>query len=267
VDYALRESARTPAPAELEHWRRTLAGADPLSGPEPDLSPPLHRTGRAHARTVRLSGPECARIAGLSRVFRCTPFATVLACYAGALHGAGAAPDLVVAIPFSGRMRAEDHRLVGFLVNVLPIRLHCDESTTLTRLLAEVREAYLTASEHADVPYERIVAASVVRRIPRRTQLAQVAYDLHPAPALPDFPGVAAAEWHLEPVATRLEVELHVTFARDGATAHVLASADLFTADTAEYLRAVFGQVVARWPADPGTPLGRVLPAVEEGPS
>jgi hypothetical protein len=47
----------------------------------------------------------------------------------------------------------------------------------------------------------------------------------------------------------------------------VLASADLFTADTAEYLRAVFGQVVARWPADPGTPLGRVLPAVEEDPS
>lgn len=268
LDYtrSQHESA-DPAPAKLKHWRRELAGVDPLSGPEPDFPVASRTTDRAHAVGFRLPAPAWARIDQLSRRFRCTPFMTVLACYAGALHEVGASADLVVATPASGRLDAKYHRLVGFLVNVVPLRVRCDESSTLAGLLAEVRETCLTASEYNDVPFERIVAVSGVRRFPRRPALAQVLYDLHPRPPLPELPGVTTIEWQVPPVATRLEVELHVSYAQDGAVGHLLASADLFDAETAEWFCDIVQQVVTRWTAEPETPLGRILLATEEEPA
>ncbi|MFT7836865.1 condensation domain-containing protein [Saccharothrix sp. BKS2] len=255
TDHARR--ARPEPTAALAHWRAELAGVPALSGPRPDLPPPARRGGLAHARRVELPAEVCAAVAGVARQARATPFQVLLGCFAAVLTGADDPPaaETVVGVPVAGRLDPADHRLVGFLVNVVPVRIACPPATTLRELTGRVRRTVLDAADHADAPFDRIAAAAGLPPTPRRARLAQSVFDLHAPAEPPRFPGARTA-WHpVPPTRTRYEVELHLDFTRSGATGHLLTSADLFTADSAEFFRDSFEETARRWTADPGAAL------------
>ncbi|MEX5636131.1 condensation domain-containing protein [Parafrankia sp. FMc2] len=260
-DYVQAEQARAGEIAEHERfWRTRLAGAG-VPGPGLIEYPAeWRRTDEALSAAFTLPGELTARIAELSRRQRCTAFMTVLSVWAGLLTTNSGAAEITVATASSGRLRPEDHGLVGFLVNVVPIRIGCTSEMSLTRLLATVRDACLTASEHNELPYERIVAASRAPRLPNRPTLAQVVFDLHPGAPVPALPGLRASEWPIAARSLRFELELHVTYDRGGADGVLLAAADLFEPDTVERHRDAFVDLLDRWTAEPERALADLIP-------
>ena len=105
----------------------------------------------------------------------------------------------MVGTPTNGRHMPELQQIVGNLVNMLPIRTQISPGATFKQVLAGVREAYLAALEHEDLPFNKLVQLLGIQRAPNRTPLFQaiVAVNAQPAAsngAKPEFSPVLEEE-------------------------------------------------------------------------
>jgi len=106
-------------------------------------------------------------------------FAVVLQRYSGQR-------DLVIGTPLAGRSRPALEPLIGFFVNVLPLRLHLGEQQSVRALLRQVREVCLGAYEHQELPFERLVEELHPQRSLQAHPLFPVLFILQNTPQVPE---------------------------------------------------------------------------------
>lgn len=161
-DYARSQRALDMS-ARLDYWRRTLEGY------EDSLELPTTHTRRARSGTTsqsfvhRYSSEFAQNLDRLSRRHGCTIFMSLLAALGVTLSRYTNRDDLCIGTTTSNRTDVEFEPLIGFFINILPLRLHIDEQSSVGALLKAVRAQVLTAFEHA-VPFERILQATDVAR-------------------------------------------------------------------------------------------------------
>ncbi|MER7577578.1 condensation domain-containing protein [Streptomyces sp. NPDC126514] len=259
LDFALSRSADPEPPAaHLAYWTYELNGAPSALELPYDFPPGLRTTGAAHVTTFDLPADAVTRMGKLALHHRCTPFMAMLACYAAMLCGYGETREVMIAAPVAERFDSDEAaQLMGFLVNLVPLRISCLPGDTMPSLLKRTRETCLNAAEFP-VPFERAVALSKVPRLPYRTPLAQAAFDLHRPAPLPSLSGLDVAERPIRAVTTRFGIELHLEHHRDASQGTLLVSADLFHRDAADVLAETFTSLVTAWPAAPHMPLHTV---------
>src|SRR3546814_1777247 len=90
--------------------------------------------------------------------------------------------DLVVGADVAGREQPELERLIGFFVNVLPLRARLDADATCASFLAQTQDNLLSALEHQDLPFDQIVEASGVPRHKSMNPLLQVLFVMNNVP-------------------------------------------------------------------------------------
>jgi amino acid adenylation domain-containing protein len=172
-DYAVSQRARDMS-AHLEYWRRTLAGYEDC------LELPTERTrqaksGKKSARLVyRHSNEFALELERFSRRHGCTIFMSLLAALGVTLSRYTHKADLCIGTTTSNRTELELEPLVGFFINILPLRLHIDEQSSVEALLKTVRGAVLSSFDHQNVPFERILQASGVARRGSANPLAPI---------------------------------------------------------------------------------------------
>jgi acyl carrier protein len=81
--------------------------------------------------------------------------------------------DLVIGIPLAGRTEPGADKLIGLLVNMLPIRVDVGGEPTFAALLGRVRQASVDGYAHADAPLDVLVKELDIPRDPRHTPLFQ----------------------------------------------------------------------------------------------
>jgi non-ribosomal peptide synthetase component F len=74
----------------------------------------------------------------------------------------------------ASREQAELESLIGFFVNTLVLRDILDPQEVFSELLQKVKNTTVQAYEHQDVPFEKVVEATVKERDPSRNPLFQV---------------------------------------------------------------------------------------------
>ena len=128
-----------------------------------------------------------------------------------------------------------------------------------------MREFWLGALDHQDVPFERLVEVLAPERSLARHPLFQVNLTVqNNAPAVLALPGVLAAPLPSEDPATRFDLQVSLTELRDeqglpaGLDGVVSAAADLFDVSTAAAVSGRFARVLAALAADPKARLRQV---------
>jgi acyl carrier protein len=234
--------------AELvRYWRDVLAGVPdqlrlPLDRPRPATR------GFAGARLpFTLPADEVARLREFAGANEVSLFAVLAAALALVLRRHTGQDDLVIGFPASRRQHAETHELVGYLINMVPLRVRLSGGQRLHDLVTRVNADVLDAYEHADLPLDRIVDAVAAPKPPGHPPLAQVALVLAPGPdeAVP-VPGLAVERRDLATGTSKFDLTWYVE-EKDGAlTGYVEYATEVRDAETVRRLCRHVGVVLAR---------------------
>ncbi|HEX7239303.1 MAG TPA: amino acid adenylation domain-containing protein, partial [Longimicrobiaceae bacterium] len=143
--------------------------------------------------------------------------------------------------------------LIGFFVNMLPLRGRLDGEPGFVELLRRVREAALGAFSHQELPFERLVEELGTERSLTHTPVFQVTFSLERAPGRDG--GLSLGGVELEPFGTgegaaKFDLQLALLDGGEGALAgSVAVRAALWEAETVErmvrHFEVLLGEVVA----------------------
>jgi Condensation domain len=253
---------------QVAYWRDALAGAPErmvLPASRPRLAVPGHR---GHAVALHVPADVHRPLAALTRAHGATMSMVVHAALAVLLARLGAGTDIPLGTAVAGRADVALDELVGFFVNTLVLRTDLSGNPSFIELLNRVRECWLGALDHQDVPFERLVEDLAPARSAARHPLFQVMFavqDNTPATlVLPGLrvgalPGVPAG---MVPARFDLEFSVAATFDTHGKPAglrgSVTAASDLFTPQMAGSIARWFERVLTAVAADPEARLHRV---------
>jgi hypothetical protein len=193
-DYAVwranRDSAR--ADGDLEWWREHLADAPTaVDLPRDRPRPPVQTYTGAFASKPFTDAAD-AGVRTLATRTGATPSVVVLAAVGEALHRLTGRADNVIGAVLADRRLTEFHDLIGFFVDLVPLRLRPGAADFASDVRASLDEL-LAVQAHPGVPLERIVDGLGLPRDPSRAPLVQVLFNVFnfTQPQL-DLPGLSA---------------------------------------------------------------------------
>lgn len=266
ADHAVRQRALlAPAPegpGRLErltaHWRTALADLpEECTLPADRPRPAAPRGDGAHVTATVDAGlhRELLRLADREGA---SLFMVVHGALGALLTRCGAGEDIVVGTPVAGRDDPALDDVIGLFTNTLVLRADTSGDPAFRELLARLRASDLSALDHQDLPFDRLVDELNPPRRPARHPLFQVMLALqNNERAVLRLDG---RELPLRPTATgTAKFDLFVDVleryddsgAPDGLDLHVEYATDLYDAATAEAFTGALHQVLQAVSADP----------------
>lgn len=218
---------------EIVYWKRRLGSTPPQLRLQTDHPRPERQSYRGGRLTFHVPGETLEPLRRLSRRQGVTLFMTLLAAFKVLLSQLAKQTDILVGTDVANRNRAETEQLVGFFVNLLPLRTDLSGNPSFVQLLGRVRETALGAYAHQDVPFEKIVDALKLTRDLGRNPLVQVLFVLQnvPPPSL-QLAGVSVESLEFEHEVSRFDVGLFMEETEDGCAGLWKFSRDLFEFET-----------------------------------
>ncbi|MEV1145696.1 amino acid adenylation domain-containing protein [Micromonospora sp. NPDC049799] len=242
---------------DMRYWREQLDGvASVLEVPTDRPRPPVQTfRGAVHARVLP---PRTAdELRRFSQARGATLAMTVLSALKALLWRYTGQRDICVGTPVAGRVRAELEPMVGFFVNMLPLRTSIDGDWTFEELLRQVRRTALSAYDHQEVPFERLVDLVDAPRDLSRNPLFQVMFNLLNLPEQRDLgtTGLRMVPFAVEPGIAQQDLALYAYEVAEGLRFRLEYNTDLFDAATAERMMGHLETLLAAAVADPGARL------------
>ena len=269
-DYAVWQQSR-PLQADAAWWMQTLAGVPDGIALGWDHPPSGQRAFRGEL-VEGLLDPGLAKALRAQAGRRGTTLSSaVLALYLLSLYRLSGQGDLCVGMSMANRHPQELERLIGFFVNLLPVRVQIGPGMAFDALLDGVAGAVTSALEHHDYPFDLLVQQLNPQREATRQPLVNVVYayqnfddvtleDQGPrSPA--DTDTEAGTGLRLDPLefgyrTAKFDLTLFVTEGVDGLRLQLEYDSDLFEARTAQrYLDLLerFARLAAASPEQPKT--------------
>ncbi|SCF07752.1 amino acid adenylation domain-containing protein [Micromonospora haikouensis] len=266
--------------ALTDFWRavvRDLPRLDLPLAPRPDPAvsarrgPPSAGVGtstsghRGGHLTVAIGRELSGRLNELRQATGGSPFMLVLAALVAVLRLVSGQDDIVVGTLAAGRTRPEWERVVGYFVNVLPLRFTVAGQPSFRELWAHVRRRVQDAYAHQELPYERVRELLRTERSAGPTGPIRVLCTPQlPAPRL-DLPGLAARTHDLRLGNTPFDLVIEVGTGPDGLQVAFQFDRALLGADSVALLGRHLRTVLARIVGAPDVACADLLPGAPDG--
>ncbi|MGX6999429.1 amino acid adenylation domain-containing protein [Caballeronia sp. KNU42] len=263
ADYAAWQREQLAPPRlhiEQDFWRTYLGNAPhflalPADRPRPPIA--SHDGGTVRLTLSRETG---ARVMTLASANGMTPFAVLLASFQLFLHKLTGQPDLLIGTDVAGRDRTELEGLIGFFINVLPVRsrISADISNTanFNAWLDTAKHSAWEALEHRALPFDRIVDALAVSRRRDANPLLQMLFVLRDLPRKnTSVPGLAIELLRAQTTQSKFDMALFVEPVDGGFEVEWVYASSLFLRSTVERWFASWRDLLDRVSSDPDAPL------------
>ena len=161
---------------QLGFWREHLKGNPPTIELATDF--PRRQSIESNGQTLTrfLSKELETSLRALAKREEATLFMVLLAAFNALLYRYTGQEDIVVSSPMAGRNRVELEGLIGFFVNILPLRTNLSGNPSFAALLRQVREVTLEGCAHQDAPFDYIVKELHPERAASHTPFARVIF-------------------------------------------------------------------------------------------
>jgi non-ribosomal peptide synthetase component F len=194
-----------------------------------------------------LSGELTQRLRELSRGEGVTLFMTLLAGFKTLLYKYTGQEDVIVGTAIANRNRAEIEPLIGFFVNMLPLRTDLRGNPRFKELLRRVKEVALGGYAHQDLPYEKMVEELRPERAGSQMPLFNVGFGVQNAPGAElKMKGLKIEMMAVEEQRARMDLTLWVTEGREGLEVDWTYSTDLFRKEMVIRMQSHFETLLSR---------------------
>ncbi|WNW10413.1 amino acid adenylation domain-containing protein [Pseudomonas sp. DTU_2021_1001937_2_SI_NGA_ILE_001] len=185
ADYAHWQ--RSPAQQRLlaqaiDYWRHQLAGAPTLIPLPLDYPRPARPDYQGAALQQRFSAAQTQALKAYAQAHKATLFMVLLNAFNSLMQRATGAQDFIVGTDLANREHPALENLIGFFVNVLPIRARLDAGERFDTRLQRLRDDCLAAFQHQQVPFDKLVETLQPPRQPGVNPLVQVLFVMQNTP-------------------------------------------------------------------------------------
>jgi hypothetical protein len=240
-------------------WQTQLAAAPERLGLPLDRPRPAFPSFAGERRTYRFSPALAQAVVKLGAAHGATSFVTLLAAFQTLLHRYNGQDDIYVGSVFTGRGRGELGNVLGYFSNVLPLGAHFAADPTFLELLAQVREAYLFALDHSDVPFERLAveidARSATERVGTFSAMFATVAD---GSAVPLLEGLSLTPIAIEHETAKLDLMVGIAVTQDGLSLSVEYRTQLLDGSTIDRMLENFETLLEGIVDDPSQRVSRL---------
>lgn len=160
----------------------------------------------------------------------CSPFVGFLSIFELLLYRYTYQKDIVLGSPFSDRLRFDLGGVVGFYSNTLILRTILRDEDSFLEIMTKNRNTVLSAYEHSDIPFEKIVDAIACDRSLEKNPLFQVMFTYNPYISHDDvkFDGLETKIQPIDYNTSKFDLTLFVNELADGIELVFEYSTELF---------------------------------------
>ncbi|HWF75458.1 MAG TPA: condensation domain-containing protein [Solirubrobacteraceae bacterium] len=248
-----------------DYWRERLTGALLPPLPRRDSEVPLLERRTAVQRAT-IPGGAVRALQRFARARGTAAFTCLLAIYYALLSSRFGAGDFSVGSIFANRVRREAQSTVGFLSNMVVLRMRADPSMTLAELVAAADEAVIGAFAHQALPFQMLPLHTLD---PGSMRADSVVFQLFAGPMAP----AVRAGLQFEPVidvpagiGSRWEFELSAFPAGDELSLLLCFAEDLYDPEWARAFLDAYVELAVRAAAAPSAPPGGQRPGRPRAP-
>ncbi|BBH45218.1 non-ribosomal peptide synthetase [Pseudomonas sp. KU43P] len=251
-DYALWQAECERAgllQAPAQWWRDALHGSSGRLGLPTDLPRPAQASQAGENHTFDLPQATVEAVRARAAQLGVTPYMLLLAAFQLLMHRASGQHDLLLGADVAGREHSDLEALIGFFVNVLPLRSQLDEQLDFAAWLARTRSTLLDASAQQALPFDLIVEAAGAPRHPGMNPLVQVLFVMNDMPVA--HSGLADLQVQVLPQAggySKFDMALFIDPVEAGWRVTWQYATDLFKAERIQALQCgwldILGQVL-----------------------
>ncbi|MFT5194820.1 MAG: amino acid adenylation domain-containing protein [Candidatus Promineifilaceae bacterium] len=161
---------------EEEYWLEKLAGLPDYLRLPTDFPIPQEREFRGSMVDTRLDTIVADQLRTLAQTKQTTLSNIILALFKLLLYQITKQADFCVGVAIANRNHPDLENLLGFFVNILPLRSQLSDEVDFDGLLAQVIEGMNGAFEHQDYPFDLIVEKLNPTRYANRPPIINVVY-------------------------------------------------------------------------------------------
>jgi amino acid adenylation domain-containing protein len=158
VAYSQREDASNDEPQQLAFWKNELETAPPVLDLPTDRPRPPVRNPVGGSAELDFDAALWEHLPRARRETSLTDFQIMLAAFWLLLHKYSGQSSIVIGTPWANRQCPGAEKVIGPLLNLLPLHIRLGLGATIGELLVEVKTRTLAAIRHGQVPFERIVS-------------------------------------------------------------------------------------------------------------
>jgi hypothetical protein len=261
------------------YWESVLGdGPPPLAIAAAQPRPPVLALRGAGLPLV-VAPPVAAGLRALAKGEHTTLYTVLLAAMQLLLYAFSGQPDITVGTPVSLRARREWMGVIGYFINMLPVRGRVGVDSSFTEHLTRVRTAVLGALAHQEFPFPSLVDRLRVRREPNRSAIFQAVLNVmvsprgselsrlfHPgARDAVEFGGSQLSLLAFPQQEGQFEIVIELVDSGDALHGNFKYHTDLYSPDLARLMRDAYTALLAAVVADPHARVADLIaPAREE---
>jgi amino acid adenylation domain-containing protein len=241
---------------QISYWREHLRGAPALLELPSDRPRPAVRKFYGAYEPISLANDVTAGVRTFSQQQGVTPFMTMLAAFNATLFKHSGQEHIVLGTDIANRTTAETERMIGFFINLLPIRTDLSGNPTFLDLVLRVRESALAAYAHQDIPFDKLVEDLQPERSASHNPIVQALFVMQNIPRQRrELPGLELAPFPLSITRSKFDVAVFMRETGDGMVQDWLYSTELFERETILRMAAQFETLLRHAVTQPETRL------------
>ncbi|MDB4955273.1 MAG: Amino acid adenylation [Myxococcales bacterium] len=176
-----------------------------------------------------------------------TPVALLLAAFSVLMSRETGARDMIVGVPVANRDRLELERVIGCVMDIVPIRIRVDGDETVPALVRSVHAALIRAPEVGAVSLEEILQHVSPARTPAHDPLFQVMFVNETGWERPlSLDGLRCERRRVHSAAARMDLLLSIHERPEGAGGYLEYRRSLFSDEDADRLVRAYVATVVR---------------------
>ncbi|MEU5523807.1 amino acid adenylation domain-containing protein [Streptomyces sp. NPDC047860] len=240
---------------DLAFWREHLRGCPHVLDLPLDRPRPAAQTFSGGHCAFDVSAGTKAGVEAFARANGASAYMVLLAAFQLLLARWSGQQDFIVGMPVANREASDTEELVGFFMNILPVRARPDLTRSFRDLVAEVRDATLDASDHQQVSFDRLVEEIAPERSRAHNALVQVAFNMEREVDLL-LEGIEVEQLDVRPEVSRYDLTFDYVVTKDGGLRFGVSYADdLFERETVHALTQRYVHVLGSVLELPDAPL------------